>query len=690
MISGQGQKRPNRQGKEAIKNSQPNKISVSSINPQAKEFYIKYQPNENNNSKTKINKYDIYKIFNMIQIPKSEVNSYIAFTFSFIESEILTNTVRSFKIDYKKLKNIINNFDIIFEKTDNSIEVPKYTISKIFNSLSLTPNQRLNLIEFYETEDEAEPQNNNKNKQIHSNNNNIFDNEKLNQNDSNPKNINMNNVKKIIDETENELEKLSKNNKSSEKEKFSKKTKKEKLKNYTIWEGPHIKKRFIKDMNMKTIKNDDTETNIFKLTGIELEIFNKHFMKAIPRNKYKGYKFNKEEDYYARRTFALKNRNKSAEPKKSLLYPFLLRKLPEYEDNQIFLTGSLPVLGNWDLRFAIPMNEEIRNDQIFYTKYIDVKKNEFPFEYRFFYIKKKEPYWIGNPYRNYITHPQFFKLFHTMKKSVISLFDLNIRFINKVDELNIWENRKSKLVQSILNSYSDILFFQEITKIQYEYIDYNLCSVYEFVGVYRDTTDASEKCSISYNVFKYTLNDWGQFWLSSTPYEPCSNDFKNFFPRICTWASLKQINGVDLLFFNVHLDHVNFDAHLKSIKVVLSEIEKIIIKYPETKYVFLGGCFYNEEDDPTVEEVRYNGFKEVMFENTFHDFTGEADRHWDYLFWKELNFEGRGTLNLTRAVVFKEESVVDKKKRIFISDHYPVVAEFHQKPIHKMRSNVKY
>ena len=104
MISGQGQKRPNRQGKETIKNSQPHKISVSSINPQAKEFYIKYQQNENNNSKTKINKYDIYKIFNMIQIPKSEVNSYIAFTFSFIESEILTNTVRSFKIDYKKLK----------------------------------------------------------------------------------------------------------------------------------------------------------------------------------------------------------------------------------------------------------------------------------------------------------------------------------------------------------------------------------------------------------------------------------------------------------------------------------------------------------------------------------------------------------------------------------------------------------
>ena len=685
MISGQGQKRPKKQEKD--KYSQSLNISVSSINPQAKEFYIKYQPTEINNSKTKISKNDIYKIFNMIQKPKSEINSYISFTFSFIESEILTNTVRSFKIDYKKLKDIINYFNVIFENTDNSIEITKRSLSKIFNSLSLTPNQRLNLIEFYETEDEDESQNKNQNKYIHSNDNNNFNNEKQNQNE-NPQRLNMKNLKNIIDETENELEEISKKEKSSKKGELSKMTKTEKLENNAMWESPHIKKRFIKDMNMKTIKTDDTETNIFKLTGIELEIFNKHFMKAIPRNKYKGYKFNKDEDYYARRTFTLKNRNKSAEPKKSLLYPFLLRKLPEYEDNQIYLIGSLPSLGNWDLRFAIPMNEEMRNDQIFYTKYIDVKKNEFPFEYRFFYIKRQEPYWIGNPYRNYITHPQFFKLFHTMKKNVISLFDLNIRFLNTVDGINIWDNRKSKLVQSILNSYADILFFQEITKIQYEYIDYNLCSVYEFVGVYRDATDASEKCSISYNVFKYTLNDWGQFWLSSTPDVPCSNDFKNFFPRICTWASLKQINGVDLLFFNVHLDHVNFGAHLQSIKVVLFEIEKIIMRFPETKYVFLGGCFYNEEDDPTVEEVRNNGFKEVMFENTFHDFTGEADRHWDYLFWKELDVEDRGTLSLTRSVVLKDDSVVDKERKIFISDHYPVIAEFHQKPIHKIRDYV--
>ena len=210
--------------------------------------------------------------------------------------------------------------------------------------------------------------------------------------------------------------------------------------------------------------------------------------------------------------------------------------------------------------------------------------------------------------------------------------------------------------------------------------DENLCSVYEFVGVYRDSTDKSEKCSIFYNKLKYTLNEWGQFWLSSTPFVPGSNDFRNFFPRICTWASLKQLNGVDLLYFNIHLDHVNFDAHMPCINVVLEQSEKIIAKFPQTKCIFLGGCFYCEEDDPVVMKIRAYGYQEAIFENTFHDFTGEADRHWDYLFWKELNiYGGNKTIELKQALVPKRDAIVNPVFKQFISDHYPYYCEFVQK-----------
>ena len=195
-----------------------------------------------------------------------------------------------------------------------------------------------------------------------------------------------------------------------------------------------------------------------------------------------------------------------------------------------------------------------------------------------------------------------------MKKSVISVFDLNIRYFNDIDGINIWDFRKERLVQCILNYCPDILMFQEITKIQYDYIEDNLGSVYDFVGFYRDSTEKSEKCSLCYNANKYTLNDWGQFWLSSTPNVPGSNDFRNNFPRICTWASLKQLNGVDLLYFNIHLDHVNFDAHLPCMNVVLEQSEKIIAKLPQTKCIFLGGCFYCEEDDPVIFKLKEAGY----------------------------------------------------------------------------------
>ena len=236
----------------------------------------------------------------------------------------------------------------------------------------------------------------------------------------------------------------------------------------------------------------------------------------------------------------------------------------------------------------------------------------------------------------------------------------------------------------MLNSYADVFFFQEITHEQYDYIDENLNSVYEFVGIYRDSTDKSEKCSISYNIFKYTLTDWGQFWLSSTPNVAGSNDFNNFFPRICTWAALKQINGIDLMFFNIHLDHVNFSAHLPCINVFLEESEKILERFPLVELVIFGGCLYCEEDDIVIQRIKSYGYEEVMFENTFHDFTGEADRHWDYLFWKERNYTKN--IEFKRALVPKRDSTISEERKQYISDHYPCFAEFQQKTQRNMNN----
>ena len=290
---------------------------------------------------------------------------------------------------------------------------------------------------------------------------------------------------------------------------------------------------------------------------------------------------------------------------KKVKYSFVLPKSFEYENNIMYLTGSIPVLGNWKQNEAIQMDEEIKNNQLFYTKNIEIDKEDFPFEYKYFYIKNGKTIWLGKPKVNYKSYPEYINLYEkiTEQRDILSIFDLNIRYLNEVDGLNIWDNRKDKLLKTILKHLPDVLFFQEITRSQYDYMEDHLNSVYDNVGIYRDNTDHSEKCSISYNKIKYTMTDWGQFWLSSTPYTQGSNDFGNFFPRICTWVLLRQIDGEQFLCFNIHLDHVNFDAHLPCINVVINESEKILKNFPDTRMVFLGGCFYCEEDDVLVDKI---------------------------------------------------------------------------------------
>ena len=354
-------------------------------------------------------------------------------------------------------------------------------------------------------------------------------------------------------------------------------------------------------------------------------------------------------------------------------YPFIMRKTPELKDKTLYLSGSMPKLGSWDPLRAIKMEEEGRNGEIFFTKYIEIYKKEIPFEYKYFYYDNEKIIWLGKPFENYIAFTQFFEYLRSLKKSHISIMNINIRYINNIDGINVWKNRKNKLIELLLNKCSDVFFFQEMTKPQSTFIDKYLSSIYEFVGDYRDSSVSSEKCSICVNKLKYTIIHSGQFWLSSTPDIPYSNDFGNFFPRTCTWASFKQIDGICLLFMNVHLDHANKRAHLPCIKILLQEEEKIENKYPDIKFIFIGGCFYCEENDEEIKYIKNRGYIEINFENTYHGFTGIANNHWDYMFWKEKS----GTdIELKESHVLKKEATIDKYKNFYVSDHFPVYAEF--------------
>ena len=69
-------------------------------------------------------------------------------------------------------------------------------------------------------------------------------------------------------------------------------------------------------------------------------------------------------------------------------------------------------------------------------------------------------------------------------------------------------------------------------------LHHRIDAIYEFIGVDKEDYDNNQYNLIAYNKNKYTLNNWGIFWLSSDV--PQSKDLNNQFPRNCIWASLKK------------------------------------------------------------------------------------------------------------------------------------------------------
>ena len=124
---------------------------------------------------------------------------------------------------------------------------------------------------------------------------------------------------------------------------------------------------------------------------------------------------------------------------------------------------------------------------------------------------------------------------------------------------------------------------------------------------------------------------------------------------------------------NIHLDHINKKAHIPCLEVILNEKNKIEDKYKDISFVLIGGCFYCEEIDEEIKFLKNKNLNEIIFDNTYHGFTGIPKNHWDYLFFQEKNTKN---ITVSKSKVLKNESIINELNHHFISDHFPVYAEF--------------
>ena len=247
----------------------------------------------------------------------------------------------------------------------------------------------------------------------------------------------------------------------------------------------------------------------------------------------------------------------------------------------------------------------------------------------------------------------------------VKVISYNIRFVNKKDGTNIWQNR-AKASPAMIKDYApDVFGVQEALFSQLEYLDSTLVN-YSFVGVGRDDgMKKGETMAIFYNTDKVELLDWGTYWLSETPDRP-SRGWDADCRRTATWTLMKMKKSGKMFYYvNTHLDHRGEVAQQKGLELIVSKIAEMNKEgYP----MILTGDFNVKPDDPVLTELnkvmsdaRLTA-KKTDSHGTFNGW-GKRDSIIDYIYYK-----GFRKCKRYEVITRQYEGVP------YISDHYPIIS----------------
>jgi endonuclease/exonuclease/phosphatase family metal-dependent hydrolase len=252
----------------------------------------------------------------------------------------------------------------------------------------------------------------------------------------------------------------------------------------------------------------------------------------------------------------------------------------------------------------------------------------------------------------------------------IRFMTFNIRYDNPVDGINSWDNRKDLVLSGI--GTTDIMGMQEVLKHQLDYILEEL-PVYGCLGAGReDGQTKGEYAPIFYRKDRFRVLDQGTFWLSPTPQDTGSVGWDAVLTRICTWGKfLDKTSGLEFYFLNTHFDHMGKIARTESARLVLDFIQN---KTNDLPVILTGDFNSTPKDEPYLiltnpknglSDACSSGNKtDTCLEGTFNGFgTQKEPERIDMIFFK-------GRWDLVSYNVLKI-----KGGDMFISDHWPVVAE---------------
>lgn len=239
------------------------------------------------------------------------------------------------------------------------------------------------------------------------------------------------------------------------------------------------------------------------------------------------------------------------------------------------------------------------------------------------------------------------------------------------DGINIWDNRKEWVAQSIAFFEADLVGAQEVTYQQLQDLD-SLLPAYDHLGVGREGGNKGEHSPIFYRKDRLEVLDHDTFWLSESPATVASVGWDAALPRIVTWGHFKdKATGRTFYHFNTHFDHRGRNAREESAHLILDKIKRIAEDEP---VVVTGDFNIRPEEEPyaiitrELKDTYHQAPLSYGPEHTFNawNYEGEGDFHRiDFIFYKEGDFKP-----------LKYHVLDGQRGKRFISDHFPVIVDF--------------
>ena len=254
----------------------------------------------------------------------------------------------------------------------------------------------------------------------------------------------------------------------------------------------------------------------------------------------------------------------------------------------------------------------------------------------------------------------------------IKIVSFNLRSQYTGDGINAFIHRAGMIYDKIKEQKPDIVAFQEVIEPHYDVLP-KLMPDYTFLGQFRNADYTGEGIFTAIRTSDWMPVFYDAFWISPTPHVPASRfEDQSHCPRICVVTGLRhKTSGKLIRVCNIHLDHIGETARVKGIRCVLDKIAEYEREQPMPTVLL--GDFNAEPGSETILAT------EAATEPSLYDLTGHIPMTFhgynygheptckiDYIYVTKTLKEAAGAVTVWD----------DEHCGIYLSDHYPVCAEF--------------